>query len=96
MFLSREIDIKLCQNYTKSYLYIRFCIICIIREDQPILEKISQDQSKLAKIRRLIQTIGLDSTRFKSRPMIIPDKNGPDKNRFHFKQDLIIPDIKKI
>ena len=23
MFLSREIDIKLCQNYTKTYLYMK-------------------------------------------------------------------------
>ena len=26
MFLSREIDIKLCQNYTKTHIYIQFCI----------------------------------------------------------------------
>ena len=27
MFLSREIDIKLCQNYTKMYIHMRFGII---------------------------------------------------------------------
>ena len=26
MFLSREIDIKLCQIYTKIHIYIQFCI----------------------------------------------------------------------
>ena len=25
MFLSQEIDIKLCQIYTKIYIYIKFC-----------------------------------------------------------------------
>jgi len=25
MPLSREIDIKLCQNDTKTYIYVRFC-----------------------------------------------------------------------
>ena len=30
MFLTREIDIKLFQNYTKAYIYIRFCIRFVV------------------------------------------------------------------
>ena len=30
MFLTREINIKLFQNYTKAYIYIRFCIRFVV------------------------------------------------------------------
>ena len=30
MFLSREIDIKLCQNYTKTFIFIRLCIRVVV------------------------------------------------------------------
>ena len=30
MFLSRENGITLCQNYTKTYIYVRFCIRFVV------------------------------------------------------------------
>ena len=32
MFLSREIDIKLCQNYTKTYIYQILYKSCSIKQ----------------------------------------------------------------